>query len=157
MLAAAPTQHALNTFWNKLKWEFKIRTMGTPTLFLGMEVRYVQQQGLITLSQQSYILQVAERFSLPSHERAVTPIKTDYYARLYASKDEPVMMDVPYKELVGCLIYIMVCTRPDVAFAVSCLTSNFSNPKQVHWETAVRCLGYLVSTNSFGLSYTGTR
>ena len=38
-----------------------------------------------------------------------------------------------------------------MAFAVSCLTSHFSNPKQVHWETAVRCLGFLVSTNSFGL------
>ena len=45
----------------------------------------------------------------------------------------------------------MVCTRPDVAFCVSCLTSYFSAPKQVHWDTAMRCLGYLKATENLGL------
>ena len=58
---------------------------------------------------------------------------------------------VPYKELVGSLIFCMVCTRPDIAFAVSCLTTYFSAPFQVHWDTAIRCLGYLKATRSYGL------
>ena len=61
------------------------------------------------------------------------------------------LTDSPYKELVGSLIYGMVCTRPDIAFCVSCLTTYFSSPKQIHWETALRCLGYLAATGTYGL------
>ena len=65
--------------------------------------------------------------------------------------NDNVLNNIPYKELVGSLIYVMVCTRPDIAFCVSCLTTYFSEPKQIHWDTAMRCLGYLKATDSFGL------
>ena len=45
----------------------------------------------------------------------------------------------------------MVCTRPDIAFAVSCLTQYFSAPRALHWEQALRCLGYLVGTSEYGI------
>ena len=52
---------------------------------------------------------------------------------------------------MGALIFVMVSTRPDIAFAISCLTTHFSSPKSLHWETANRCLGYLCATSTFGL------
>ena len=118
-----------------------------------MEVSYLQEQGLVSLSQRSYISDMSIRFNLPEQERPVTPIKADYYSyeKLHNSVNDNVLVDVPYKELVGSLIYVMVCTRPDVAFCVSCLTSYFSAPKQVHWDTAMRCLGYLKATENLGL------
>ena len=63
----------------------------------------------------------------------------------------PVLTDVPYKELMGSLIFCMVCTRPDIAFAVSCLTSYFSAPRQLHWDAAIRCLGYSMATKHHGI------
>ena len=91
------------------------------------------------------------RFNLSDHDRPVTPIKSDYYGKLQSSTNDNVLDEIPYKELVGSLIYVMVCTRPDIAFCVSCLTTYFSEPKQIHWDTAMRCLGYLKATDSFGL------
>ena len=85
------------------------------------------------------------------YPRPVTPIKSDYYDKLQSSMNDNVLNNIPYKELVGSLIYVMVCTRPDIAFCVSCLTTSFSEPKQIHWDTAMRCLGYLKVTDSFGL------
>ena len=151
LLAAARTVKALNSFWKKLESTFKIRSMGTPTFFLGMDICYLQDQGILTLSQSSYIDELNDRFQVPFNERATTPIKPTYYADLQSSSDEPILTDLPYKELVGSLIYVMVCTRPDIAFCVSCLTTYFASPKRVHWELAVRCLGYLVATRNYGL------
>ena len=151
LLVAARHMSDLNKFWSKLERKFKIRSMGEPKFFLGMEVSYLQEQGLVSLSQRSYISDMSIRFNLPEQERPVTPIKADYYEKLNNSVNDNVLVDVPYKELVGSLIYVMVCTRPDVAFCVSCLTSYFSAPKQVHWDTAMRCLGYLKATENLGL------
>ena len=94
---------------------------------------------------------MAEQFQLPHYEQATTPIKTDYYSQLELQLNEPILDNVPYKEPVGSLIFCMVCTRPDVAFTVSCLTSYVSSLRRVHWETAMRCLGYLFSTKDLGL------
>ena len=58
---------------------------------------------------------------------------------------------MPDKELVGALIFVMVCTRPDIAFSVACLTQYFSAPRALHWEQALRCLGYWMSTANYGI------
>ena len=116
-----------------------------------MQINYICEQGIISLSQQNYISSMAEWFRLPNYERATTPIRTDYYTQLKSQLSEPVLEDVPYKELVGSLIFCMVCTRPNVAFTISCLTSHFSLPRRVHWDTAIRCLGYLFATKDLGL------
>ena len=45
----------------------------------------------------------------------------------------------------------MVCTRADIAYALSILTQAFSAPKYVYWESAKRVLEYLEGTSNFGL------
>ena len=52
------------------------------------------------------------------------------------STDEEVeyMMSVPYSSVVGSLMYAMVCTRPNIAFAVSLVSRFMSNPRKTHWE-----------------------
>ena len=77
LLVAARHMSDLNKFWSKLERKFKIRSMGEPKFFLGMEVSYLQEQGLVSLSQRSYISDMSIRFNLPEQERPVTPIKAD--------------------------------------------------------------------------------
>ena len=84
--------------------------MGTPNFFLGMEIHYLREHGVVSLSQKSYIAELGTEVQLPFRERATSPIKADYYAKLQASADEPILADKPYKELVGSLIYVKVCT-----------------------------------------------
>ena len=65
------------------------------------------------------------------------------------------MKDVPYDVAVGSVMYAMLCTRPDLAFAVSVLSRFMSNPGPKHW-TGMKCtLRYLSCTSSLGLVYAG--
>ncbi|CAI7822533.1 unnamed protein product [Closterium sp. NIES-53] len=56
-------------------------------------------------------------------------------------------------ELVGCLMYLMTCTRPDLAYPLS-LLARYVAPgrhRKVHWDAAKRLLRYLCSTSGMGL------
>ncbi|CAI7924434.1 unnamed protein product, partial [Closterium sp. NIES-53] len=59
----------------------------------------------------------------------------------------------PYPELVGCLMYLMTCTRPDLAYPLSLLAHYVAPGKhrKVQWDAAKRVLRYLCSTSSMGL------
>ncbi|CAI7808151.1 unnamed protein product, partial [Closterium sp. NIES-53] len=67
--------------------------------------------------------------------------------------DESVELSGPYPELVGCLMYLMTCTRPDLAYPLS-LVACYVAPgrhRKVHWDAAKRVLRYLCSTSGMGL------
>ncbi|CAI7866046.1 unnamed protein product [Closterium sp. NIES-54] len=63
----------------------------------------------------------------------------------------------PYPELVGCLMYLMSCTRPDLAYPLSLLAHYVapSRHRKVHWDAAKRVLRYLCSTSGMGLELGG--
>ncbi|CAI7817534.1 unnamed protein product [Closterium sp. NIES-54] len=67
--------------------------------------------------------------------------------------DESVEPSGPYPELVGCLMYLMTCTRPDLAYPLS-LLAHYVSPgrhRKVQWDAVKRVLCYLCSTSSMGL------
>ncbi|CAI7862811.1 unnamed protein product [Closterium sp. NIES-53] len=67
--------------------------------------------------------------------------------------DESVDPSGPYPELVGCLMYLMTCTRPDLAYPLS-LLAHYAAPgrqQKVHWDAAKRVLRYMCSTSGMGL------
>ena len=51
-------------------------------------------------------------------------------------------------------MYLMVATRPDLAFSLSKLSKLNNSPGRAHWETACKVLGYLRKTANAGLLYT---
>ena len=58
-----------------------------------------------------------------------------------------------YTRVLGCLMYIMNCTRPDIAFVISKLSWYTSNPNKTHWIAMKRVLGYLKYTQDYALHY----
>ena len=63
---------------------------------------------------------------------------------------------MPYCALVGALIYIAVGTCPDVAFAISCLSSFMDCYTPDHWSAAIHVVHYLKGTWTLGLTLGGT-
>ena len=49
-------------------------------------------------------------------------------------EEKGLMSTVPYESVVGSLMYLMVCTRPDLAYAMSKVSRYMSNPGKPHWE-----------------------
>lgn len=60
---------------------------------------------------------------------------------------------VPYANTVGSLMYLMVCTHPDIGYEVSVISRFWSNPGKLHWEAAKWMLRYLCGTKDLGLLY----
>ena len=59
-----------------------------------------------------------------------------------------------YRHLIGSIMYLMVATRPDLAFFLSKLSKFNNSPGRAHWEAACKVLGYLRQTADVGLLYT---
>ena len=58
-----------------------------------------------------------------------------------------------YQEIVGSLIYLVTCTRPDIAYVVSILAQRMSKPNMAHLKLAKLVLRYLKGTKFHGLIY----
>ncbi|CAM8978530.1 unnamed protein product [Rhodiola kirilowii] len=63
------------------------------------------------------------------------------------------MPDIPYDVVVGSVMYCMLCTRPDLAFAISVLSRFMANPGENHWHAMKFLLKYLNNTKNLGLVY----
>ncbi|CAI7883609.1 unnamed protein product [Closterium sp. NIES-53] len=98
-----------------------------------------------------YVL-VLHRFGFTYSSPPSTPLPTGHSLSAPPS-DESVEPSGPYPELVGCLMYRMTCTRPDLAYPLS-LLARYVAPgrhRKVHWDAAKRVLRYLCSTSGMGL------
>ncbi len=72
-----------------------------------------------------------------------------------ATEDEKAVDQQSYQSLVGSLMYLATCTRPDIAYAVGTLSRFSSRPNQTHWVAAKRVLRYLKGTSNFGIIFRG--
>lgn len=107
--------------------------MGVVRWFLGMSVTYMIDR--IHFSQTSYIKRIIERFNLQDAKiKLVPPAKDVNFKQLVFPDEKDPTKDCPYRELTGCLQYLSICTRPDIALAVSELFRFVSKPHCCHWE-----------------------
>jgi len=65
------------------------------------------------------------------------------------------MSHVPYASAAGSLMYVMVCTRLDIAHVVGVLSRFMSKPGKEHWTTMKRVFRHLHGTSDYGLCYQG--
>ena len=63
------------------------------------------------------------------------------------------MRRVPYASAVGSLMYVMVCTRPDIAYSVGVVSRFLSNPGRHHWEAVKWIMRYLRGTSKLKLTF----
>uniref|UniRef100_A0A2N9IQA1 Reverse transcriptase Ty1/copia-type domain-containing protein n=1 Tax=Fagus sylvatica TaxID=28930 RepID=A0A2N9IQA1_FAGSY len=123
MLIAAKSMCEVNRLKSLLHKEFEMKDLGVAKKILGMEIRRDREARKLWLSQKNYIRKVLEKFSMLDAKPVSTPLANHF--RLSGSQcpknEEEIenMSKVPYASAVGCLMYAMVCTRPDLAHAVS--------------------------------------
>ena len=63
------------------------------------------------------------------------------------------MKEIPYKSVVDNLMYLAICTRPNIAFVANVLRRYLANPSHGHWVTAKKVLKYLCKTKDYMLVY----
>ncbi|CAI7909734.1 unnamed protein product [Closterium sp. NIES-54] len=98
------------------------------------------------------VQQVLQRFGFTLSSAQATPLATGHSLSAPPS-DESIEPSGPYPELVGCLMYLMTSTRPDLAYPLG-LLARYVAPgrhRKVHMDAAKRVLRYLCSTSGMGL------
>ena len=65
------------------------------------------------------------------------------------------MSKIPYASAIGSIMYAMLCTRPDVSYALSTTSRYQSDPGEIHWTTVKNILKYLRRTKDTFLLYGG--
>ncbi|CAI7807319.1 unnamed protein product [Closterium sp. NIES-53] len=126
--------------------------LGELRSYLGLQITRDRARSTITLTQSHMVQQVLQRFGLTYSSPQATPLPTRHSLSALPS-DESVESSGPYPELVGCLMYLMTCTRPDLAYPLSILACYVApgRHRPEHMAAAKRVLRYLCSTSGMGL------
>uniref|UniRef100_A0A2N9FRN5 CCHC-type domain-containing protein n=1 Tax=Fagus sylvatica TaxID=28930 RepID=A0A2N9FRN5_FAGSY len=157
MLIAAKSMCEVNRLKSLLHKEFEMKDLGAAKKILGMEIRRDREARKLWLSQKNYIRKVLEKFSMLDAKPVSTPLANHF--RLSGSQcpknEEEIenMSKVPYASAVGCLMYAMVCTRPDLAHAVSTVSRYMANPGREHWNAVKWIFRYLKGTAEHGILF----
>ncbi|KAH9718762.1 hypothetical protein KPL71_022343 [Citrus sinensis] len=161
MLIASKSMEHINFLKQQLKGEFEMKDLGPAKKILGMQLIRDWKSGTLFLTQEEYIMRVLDKFDMTTAKPMQTPLPAHFRLSEQqcptADADKSEMMKIPYASAVGCLMYAMVLTRPDIAHAVSVVSRYMSNPGKEHWNAVKWILRYLRGTSGHGLIYGGQR
>ncbi|CAI7852366.1 unnamed protein product, partial [Closterium sp. NIES-53] len=132
--------------------------LGELRSYLGLQITRDRAQRTITLTQSHMVQQVLQRFDFTYSSPQATPLSTRHSLSALPS-DESVEPSGLYSELVGHLMYLMTCIRPDLAYPLSILARYVApgRHRPEHMAAAKRVLRYLCSTSGLGLVLGGRR
>ncbi|KAD4585972.1 hypothetical protein E3N88_23573 [Mikania micrantha] len=135
MLIVGSDDKMIKSTKDMLKARFDMKDMGLADVILGIKINRTQH-GLV-LSQSHYVNKILEKFNEGDTSVAQTPVDTTQH--LSKNRGEGVAQ-LEYSRTIGSLMYLMTCTRPDLAYAVSRLCRYTSNPSSEHWKGMTRLL-----------------
>lgn len=123
-------------------------TFCTLNTFVGMEISY--EENSIFISQTKYIDKILLKFNMNEANTIKTP--ADPNVKL-VSPTSATNSNVPYREVVGSLLFLAMVSRPDIAYAVGVASRYLDNYNETHWRAVKRILRYIKETRSFGLLF----
>ncbi|KAH9754462.1 reverse transcriptase Ty1/copia-type domain-containing protein [Citrus sinensis] len=161
MLIACKHMDQIDELKKQLKNAFEMKDLGAAKKILGVAFLRDSKKGILKLSQHCYIKKVLERFEMVDSKPVQTPLSSHFRLscnQCPRTEDEKVEMStIPYSSVVGCLMYAMVLTRPDISYAVSVVSKYMVNLGKEHWRAVKWILRYLSGTADYSLIYGAKR
>lgn len=137
--------------------KFQMRDLGPASSFLGMRITRDRSKKLLTIDQQNYTESIISRFQMDNAKPRRTPLPEGIHLqkgppgyRAEASKR------TYYQQMIGSLIYLMIGTRPDIAWAVSRLSQYMQDPTAEHITAVHHVFHYLRHTADYKIQYQGS-
>ena len=143
------TEQGIQRLKGVLESKFMIKCLGKigGQLFLGLQIERQRHLKQITISQRTYAMQILERFGMQDAHPCTTPMDAhenwEYQESDIALNEEEKRN---YQSAIGSLIYLMLGTRPDLAFSINKLAQYSANPSQRHWKGIKRILRFVKAT-----------
>lgn len=156
LLIIGPLIDTINKLKKALSHRFKMVDLGPCHYYLGMEITRDRPRRTLWLSQAGYLDKILLDHKMVDANAVATPMETSLRLTV-AEKDHqsPPSFVKQYQSAVGSLMYAMLGTRPDIAFAVSVVSRYASNPTETHWKAVKRIFRYLRGTVNLRLTFRG--
>lgn len=107
--------------------------------FLGLNIKREFRGKTININQITYLNSVLEILGMENFKPSKTPMEPRL--RLEDFKEKKTAH--PYIELIGCLSYVAMASRPDLCYAVNCMSHFQENPTDTHWNYLNGVLRYI--------------
>ncbi|GKA17452.1 zinc finger, CCHC-type containing protein [Tanacetum coccineum] len=133
MLIFGTDQNQVDKTKKFLSSKFSMKDMGEADVILGIKIKR-ENKGIVT-TQSYYIEKILKKFNREDCSPVSTPM--DPVKKLKPNTGKPVDQ-LEYSRAIGCLMYAMSSTRPDIAYAVGRLSRFTSNPSRQHWQAIIR-------------------
>ena len=152
IISVSTSRNENNSFKAELHSHWDISDLGDAKFALGIAISHDRVTRTIQLSQTALIDRIINQFSQTEAHLVSTPMVQGLHIHrpdptLHVSTDiTSWMTHTPFRSLVGCLMYLAIGTRPDIAFAVGRLATVFDCYRPEHWDAAVHIVCYLKGT-----------
>lgn len=140
-----------------LSGEYPMKDIGPLKTILGMEV--TRKGNTLSLGLKKYFDIIMKRFNMADAYPAAVPIDPNikYSADMsdYIEEDATSTNELPYRQVLGALLYATQAVRLDGSYAVSKLARYMNNYNIAHWRGVQQLLRYFKGTTDIGITYNG--
>lgn len=150
ILLVSPSEKLIRTIKRCLAQEFEMTDQGEVKHFLGMTIGRDVEKKVMRIHQRRYLESLLIRFEMQNCRTVSTPME---YKLKLPKGEESKRIFKPYRELVGCIMYVSLTTRPDLAVAANYFSQFQVCPNEEHWIHLRRVLRFIQGTLSLGLCY----
>ncbi|KAA0025358.1 gag/pol protein [Cucumis melo var. makuwa] len=137
--------------------QFQMKDLGEAQYVLGIQIIRDRKNKMLALSQATYIDKMLVRYSMQNSKKGLLPFRHGVHlSKEQCSKTPQEVEDlrrIPYASAVDSLMYVMLCTRPDICYAVGIASRYQSNSGLDHWTAVKIILKYLRRTRDYMLVY----
>ena len=155
LLLVGPSKPDIQAIKDCLNANFDMTDLGPCSYYLGMSVTRDRPNCTLRLGQRGYMEKVLQDFSMWESNPVDTPMAGNDLVKAPEGYQAPEDLRATFQSAVGSLMYAMLGTRPDIAYAVSKVSRFTSNPDKSHWQAVKRILRYLRGTVDADLVYRG--
>ncbi len=155
-----PNLAYINRLKKTLNKTYPLEDRGPAAFFLGVQVIRDRAKKALYLQQPQYIDQALETFGLADAKPISVPIQPNT-ARLAPEAIEATGLLSPenhrlFQQIIGTLMYLMLQTRPDIAYSVQWLAQAMHKPYKIHLLAAKALLWYLKGTKNLAITFSAS-
>lgn len=151
LLIAGTDIEAIMWIKGELNTRFEMKDLGEAKVCIGLEIRRDRKEKTLSLTQSKYAASVLKRFNMSDCNPCTTPMEK-LQGRVEDVGNDP-ESHAPYRQAIGCLMFLMVGTRPDLAYAIGRLSQHGADPRESHWTAVKRVLRYVRGTQNLGIVF----
>ena len=151
IILGATNENEIKEIYRILNNKYKITNLGIVKNFLNLEIE--QLKGEIHLSQTKYIQKLIQKFKIQDMKNYYSPTDQNTNLTIVNEKNPTLSCNKLYRNIIGSLMYLMIGTRPDIAYIVGILSRYAEYPTQMHLNASKRVLGYLKTTINYKIIF----